>query len=213
MSLLRDRFLRLSQLQKALVFGGLGMVSGWATPVFMWLLLRGAPPSAAFVVIIISPGLFLGLFVLTPLAFLKRSPGFRRAQPLLSGAAIHWLAMASFGLLPSLMTRYEPDEWIISAAAAVGGSLHGFLLGIISLRPLSPRNVRILWLTTFSMGCMAALAIAAAQRISLLPAPMVAGHRLLIMIWTAALVLVTIHVTAAVCLSLQEWPAASKNPP
>lgn len=207
MDRLRERFLRLSRLQKTLVFGGLGLASGWVTTIVIWLAIRGGPVLLVIPALLVGPGLFLGQIVLTPLVILAQSPSLRRTQPLVSGSAIHLLAMLPFGLLLSLDLRQEHVAWMVDEVAAVAGCLEGFLLGAVYLQPSTPRNLRVHWLTTLNMGCAAGLGVWWNQRLVQLSVVAASGSRKLAILWLIALIFVTLHVTAAVCLSLREWPA------
>ncbi|WLD15265.1 hypothetical protein [Planctellipticum variicoloris] len=205
MDRLRERFLRLSQLRKTLVFGGLGLVSGWVTTVVIWLFVRGEL-SVLAVAPHLVPGLFLGLIVLKPLAVLGQISGRPQLPSLAPGILSHVLGEITFVVLIILGTTLGNPK-CTNEAAALSGTFAGFLLARLCLPFKTPRNSRVGWLTTLGVGFVASLAAWGCQ----LWLPQVAGlgSASLAGLWLIALIFVTLHVTAAVCLSLREWPAAN----
>lgn len=219
----RPWFLALPQLQKTLVFGGLGLISGWVTTgliqaAMTFIGLNQDPVAVAlgrYVIAPIVPGKMLCLLVTLPILYLERgtSDGWPRTlliMILLHPAAFFMFLLLSGTIVPAVVPSGPPTAPELCSAAVVAGGIFGFILTRCSTSLENQENWTTYRLTVFSM-IVASLLISLGQKSLSTTSP--AGSMAIMDTFRTALVFVTLHTAAAVCLSIRAWPELPKVAP
>lgn len=198
----RRRFLQLPQWQKTLVFGGLGLLSGWATTAIVMLTYRSEGMRAAALAAFLAPGPILWLVVVAPMHFLASGDLLRWVWSLLIVPFIFPAAFAAL-LVSATNTPNNPlQSWNALPVAVVGGAV-GYALALCCIPRGGAKNRRAVDATIWSLAAVALLIVWVESRIESdipgLPASLSRMIR-----WAA--LFVTVHSVAAACLSLRAWP-------
>ncbi|WLD14513.1 hypothetical protein [Planctellipticum variicoloris] len=214
MEMVRRRFLQLPQLQKTLVFGGLGMLSGWvATGGILAILLYAdsqSLPIGMIIPVILAclacPGLAFGLLVTGPLETL-RSGTLARWMGSLSGAIIlHPAAFViSLATAGPVFTSNEPHDTAALLPMAIVGGVFGYMMTWIC-RGTSRKT----W--TLGAAATAVAAVMATVADAQLSGRFSGVGKEVSVIMHLSPLFVTLHCTIAASLSWQDWPTIDRMP-
>lgn len=208
----RHWFLRLPQLHKSLVLGGLGLLSGWVTTgtIHGAFLLTGSQRILVgdillfFTTCVLGPGLAFGVLVAGPIFYLSFGTIGRWVRALVRVTFLH--PVTFFAMLLIAGTAFRSPQNLPGpehVAVVIVGSVFGYLLSR-SCAPFEAEFDHLTHhLTLWVMGAAFGLIIWAEQRFQSgvpgMPLPVINLFR------TASL-FVTLHTAAAVCLSVRAWP-------
>jgi hypothetical protein len=200
----RRWFLGLPQLQKTLVFGGMGMLSGWATTVSLAGWRANSPPDFGILTAaVVVPGLAFSLLVTGPLYVLYSARQSAWLQSLLLVTVLHPVAVIGYALLSAYIINQPLLPLHAYWVAGTVGACFGFLLAGCCSPTHWARESRMVLVTSIGMAIASvAVAIGMTQNLVFLLAFSPALQRF----FHVALTLVTLHTTAAICLSWREWP-------
>lgn len=206
----RRWFLGLPQLQKTLVFGGLGLVSGWVTTAAFQVFGRAVTDMTGIVrTALVAPGLAFGFLVAGPIYILSAGTRGGWLQSLVRVVTLHPAALMAFVMMTVHVSPTSPAEKYV-AAAIVGGSF-GFLLA----GSCAPGHWFCDEMTAVKTSVGMAIAAELVTWMLTLDVRAVLGLAgSLEFLLRTALIFVTLHTTAAICFSWRDWPAvADASPP
>ncbi|HTN02639.1 MAG TPA: hypothetical protein VL132_12200 [Planctomycetaceae bacterium] len=202
MEMVRRRFLQLPQLQKTLVFGGLGMLSGWLTTLIVVLTYHSEGMRAAALAAYLVPGPILWLVVATPMHFLASGDLLRWVWSLLIVPFILPAAFAALLVCATNTPNNPLQSWNALPVAVVGGAV-GYALALCCIPRGGAKNRRAVDVTIWSLAAAALLIVWVESRMeSDIPGLPASAARMIR--W--AVLFVTLHSVAAACLSLRAWP-------
>lgn len=209
MEMVRRWFLGLPQLQKTLVFGGLGMLSGWVTTVSLAGWRANSPPDFGILVAaVVVPGLAFSLLVTGPLYVLNSARLSVWLQSLLLVTVLHPVTVIGYALLSAYVAHQPMLPLHVYCVAGTVGAFFGFLLAGCCSPTHWAREFRTVLVTSFGTGLASvAVAIGMTQNLVFL----LAFSPALQSFFHVALTLVTLHTTAAICLSWREWPTHNET--
>jgi hypothetical protein len=200
----RRWFLGLPQLQKTLVFGGLGLLSGWVTALSFLIAFASVEFGAGLVTAALTGGFCFGTLVAWPNAVLGLDSTGRQIASVPLAVIVHTLAITLFVALMEMPAPFYAGSSVgRDAMAASAGLIAGGLLAMACVPRSAGRRGLVFGFTAIGLATAAWL-LGRLQTNSL--------HRF-VGFWDrlepafrGVLTLVTLHSVAAVCLSLRKWP-------